>query len=140
MAKYGELRHFDTEQAFLEADIKEEMHIYIQGEYQEFPGTVGLLKKAIYDLVHAGRRSNGKSCADMTSIVFEHSKADACVFRIVHDEEAEMVVVVHVDDILTHANDQATMERFAAELGRTFKSEDMDYTSFFGGDTPLKSG
>ena len=101
---------------------------------------VGLLKKAIYDLVHTGRRSNSKFCADMTLIGFEHAKADTCVFRMVHDEEAEIVVVVHVDDILTHANDQATMERFTVELGRTFKSDDMGDTRFFGDGTPIKSG
>ena len=41
------------------------------------------------------------------------------MFRKVVDGEAEMVVVVHVDDILAHAKDQATMDRFAAELGQT---------------------
>ena len=34
-----------------------------------------------------------------------------------------MVVVVHVDDILAHA--QATMEKFAAELGGKFKVKSM---------------
>ena len=36
-----------------------------------------------------------------------------------------MVVVVHVDDILAHAKDQATMDRLAAELGQKFKMKDM---------------
>ena len=36
-----------------------------------------------------------------------------------------MVVVAHVDDILAHAKDQATMDRFAAELGQKFKLKDM---------------
>ncbi|CAN0478467.1 unnamed protein product [Ascophyllum nodosum] len=36
-----------------------------------------------------------------------------------------MVVVVYVDDILAHAKDQATMDRFAAELGQKFKLKDM---------------
>ena len=32
-----------------------------------------------------------------------------------------MVVVVHVDDILAHAIDHATMERFATDFGTKFK-------------------
>ena len=44
----------------------------------------------------------------MTAIGFEQAKADPCVFRKVADGEAEMVVVVHVDDNLAHAKDQAT--------------------------------
>ena len=41
------------------------------------------------------------------------------MFRKFDDGEMEMVVFIHVDGILAHA--QATMEKFAAELGETFK-------------------
>ena len=54
-AKDGELRHFDAEQACLKADIDEETYIEIPEEFQEFPGAVGRLNKAIYELVQAGR-------------------------------------------------------------------------------------
>ena len=37
-AKDGEPRHFDAEQAFLKADIDEEIYIEIPEEFQEFPG------------------------------------------------------------------------------------------------------
>ena len=47
------------------------------------------------------------------------------MFRKVVNGEAEMVVVVHVNDILAHAKDQATMDRFAAELGQKFKLKNM---------------
>ena len=49
--KDGELRHFDAGQAFLKADIVEEIYIEIPEEFQEFPGAVGRLNKAIYGLV-----------------------------------------------------------------------------------------
>ena len=124
-SKDGELRHFDAEQAFLKADINEEIYIEIPEEFQEFPGAVGRLNKAIYGLVQAGRCSNNTFCDDMTAIGFERAKADPCVFRKVVDGEAEMVVVVHVDDILAHTKDQATMDRFAGELGQKFKLKDM---------------
>ena len=69
----------------------------------------------------------------MTAIGFEQAKADPCVFRKVVDGEAEMVVVVHVDDILAHAKDQATMDRFAAELGQKFKLKDMGDARYYMG-------
>ena len=59
-AKDGELRHFDAEQAFLKADIDEEIYIEILEECQEIPGGVGRLNKAIYGLVQAGRCCNNK--------------------------------------------------------------------------------
>ena len=55
------------------------------------------------------------------------------MFSKVVDVEAEMVVVIHVDDILAHAKDQATMDRFAAELGQKFKLKDMDDAGYYMG-------
>ena len=43
------------EQAFLKADIDEEINIEIPEEYKEFPRAVGLLNKAIYGLVQTGK-------------------------------------------------------------------------------------
>ena len=132
-AKDGELRHFDAEQAFLKADIDEEIYIEIPEEFQEFPGAVGRPNKAIYGLVQAGRCCNNKFCDDMTAIGFEQTKADPCVFRKVVDGEVEMVVIVHVDDILAHAKGRVTMDRFAAELGQKFKLKDMGDAGYYMG-------
>ena len=55
------------------------------------------------------------------------------MFHKVVDGEAEMVVVVHVDNILAHAEDQATMDRFAAELGQKFKLKDMGDAGYYMG-------
>ena len=132
-AKDRELRHFDAEQAFLKADIYEEIYIEILEEFQEFSEAVGRLNKAIYGLVQAGRCWYNKFCDDMTAIGFKQAKADPCVFRKVVDDEAEMVVVVHVDDILARAKDQATVDRFAAELGQKFKLKDMGDAGYYMG-------
>ena len=67
----------------------------------------------------------------MTAIGFEQSRPNSCVFRKVVDGEDEMVVVVHVDDILTHAKDQVTTERFTGELGRKLKLKDMGDTKYY---------
>ena len=76
-------------------------------------------KHNIYGLVHAGRcLFHIIFCDDK----FGQSEADRCLFRKFDHDEVEMVLV-HVDDILAHA--QATMERFAAELGDKFKVKSM---------------
>ena len=94
---------------------------------------MGQLNKAIYGLVQAGRCRNNKFCHDMTAIGFEQAKADPCVFRKVVDGEAEMVVVVHVDDIFPHAKGQAAMDKFATELGQKFKLKDMGDAGYYMG-------
>ena len=117
----------------MKADIYEEIYIEFPEEYREFPGAVRLLNRAIYRLVQAGRCWNNKLCSDMAAIGFEQSKAHPCVFRKIADKEAEIVVVVHVDGILDHAKDQATMERFATELGRKFRLKDMGDAKYYMG-------
>ena len=69
----------------------------------------------------------------MTAIGFEQAKADPCVFRKVVDGETDMVVVVHVDGILAHAKDQATMDRFEAELGQKSKLKYMGDAGYYMG-------
>ena len=100
-----------------------------------------LLNKVICKLVHAGRCWNSKLCKDMAAFGFERIKAGPCLSRKFADNgELNRVVVVYVDDILAHAKDQATMERFAAELRRNFKLKNMIDTSFFKAANRLKSG
>ena len=70
----------------------------------------------------------------------EQPEADPRVFLKLDDGEADMVVAVHVDDILAHA--QATMEKCAAELGGKFQVKSM--VEMFGVEktrrTPASSG
>lgn len=44
-----ELRHFDIEQAYLQADTDNKIHTGLPEDYDVFPIAVRLLKKAIYD-------------------------------------------------------------------------------------------
>ena len=70
------MRHSDAEQAVLKTNIDEEVYIEIPGEYQEFPGAAGLLNKAIYALVQAGRCWTNMFCKDMTVIGLGQSNAN----------------------------------------------------------------
>ena len=64
----------------------------------------------IFGLVQTGRCLFNIFCDDE----FEQLEANRCVFHNFDDGEVEMVMFVHMDGILPHA--QATMEKFAAEL------------------------
>ena len=124
-AKDGELHHFDAELTFEEASVDEGIYIKISEENQTLLGAVGLLNKT-YRLLLAERCWFNKFRVGRTVIVLEQSEANPCVvFRKFDDGRVEMVVVMQVDDILAHAKDQATMERFTAELGRKFQVKSM---------------
>ena len=64
----------------------------------------------MYGLVQAGKCLFNIFCDDK----FGQSEADRRVFRKFDDVNIEMVVLIHMDDILAHA--QLTMDRFAAEI------------------------
>ena len=53
-AKDGELRHFDAEQAFLKADIDEEIYIEILEEFQEIRGRWDGLTRPFTDSYRRG--------------------------------------------------------------------------------------
>ena len=69
-AKDGEQCHFDTEREFLKEDTDEEINVKIPEEYNEFPGAVRRLNKAIYGLVQVDKCWNNKVCDDMMTIGF----------------------------------------------------------------------
>ena len=69
----------------------------------------------ICGLVQTGRYLFNIFCDDK----FVQSEADRRLLRKLDDEEVEIVVFVHVDDIRAHA--QTTMERFVTELGKKLK-------------------
>ena len=109
-AKNGELRHFDAEQIPLEASVDEEVYIYGFRGISGVPGSIGLLNKFYgFNQLHDDRMAMG----------FKQPETDPCVFRKFDDKEMEMVVVVHVNNILTLI--QVTMERFAADIEGKFK-------------------
>ena len=49
-----EARQLDVDMAYLEADVEEEIYIELLETYREIGNHVGLLKKAMYGLIHAG--------------------------------------------------------------------------------------
>ena len=123
------MRHFDAEQ---ELYIGEKIYILRFLGVSGLSGAVGLLK-AVYWLVQVGRCQNIKFYHDSMVIGFEQSKSYLRVFRKATEQEVELVVVVHVEDILVHTKHQATMETFAAELGRKFKLKDIGDTKYYMG-------
>ena len=117
-AKDGELRHFDGEEAFSETSVGKQIYVYDSRGILGFPGGMESLNK-IYRLVQARRYLFNIFCDDK----FEQSEADRRVFCKFDDGKVEMVMFVHVGDILAPV--EATIERFSAELGEKFKVKSM---------------
>lgn len=62
---------------------------------------------------------------DLKKLGFEQSHADPCVFRKDVDEQAEVVAVIHVDDILVASKWSGNIDQFVADLRSRFKIKDL---------------
>ena len=79
-------REPDVDMAYLEADVEEEIYIELPKDYRE--SGVGLLRKAMYGLVHAGLLWSKTFGNELAKKGFEQSQADPCVFRRVLAEKS----------------------------------------------------
>ena len=86
------------------------------GELRHFDAEEALLKAGIDEEIYI------EIPEEFQEFLGAEGRLNKAIYGLV---EAEMVVVVHVGDILAHAKDQATMDRFAAKLGQKFKLKDM---------------
>ena len=129
--KNWELRHIDVEQAYLQADIDEEIYIELPEDYRAFPNAVALLKKAIYGLVQSGLCWFRKFTDGIKEKGFEQSHADPCVFRRIVDGEVVTVIVVYVDDIMLASKTKEDEGRTLSDLSSCFKMKDLGEAEFY---------
>ena len=119
------------EQAYLQADIDEEIYIELPEDYRAFPNAVGLLRKAIYGFVQSGLCWFRKFTDGIKEKGFEQSHADPCVFRRIVDGEVVTVIVVYVDDILQASKTKEDEGRTLSDLSSCFKIKDLEEAEFY---------
>lgn len=91
-----ELRHLNTEQASIKANVDEEIYIEIPEDYQGSGWKIEQSNlrtgpsRALLERQDHERRKN---------IVLEQSHGDPCVLGKIMDEKLELVVTLHVNDI-----------------------------------------
>ena len=94
-----DLRHFDIEQAFVQADLEENVFMRLPQGCGRLSGKIVRLNKSLYGLKQASRQWYAHLTRCLLTLGFLQCLAGACVFRLVKDERVVMTIVVHVDDI-----------------------------------------
>ena len=94
-----DLCHFDTEQAFVQSNLDEDVFMRLPRGCGEMSGKVVRLNRSLYGLKQASRSWHNHLLSYMKSLGFEQSLADACVLRLVESGTFSIAAVVHVDDI-----------------------------------------
>ena len=115
-----ETRQLDVDMACREVNMEEEIYIELLEGYRDSKKHVGLLKKAMYDLVHAGLLWWKKFEVELEAKGFERSQADPCVFRRVLRGKVVVIIVVYVDDLLVASATERDEEQALKDLHSCF--------------------
>ncbi|CAN0144290.1 unnamed protein product, partial [Ascophyllum nodosum] len=129
--KNWELRQLDVDMAYLEANVKEELHIELPEDYRNSCGEVGRLQKAMYGLVHAGLLWSKTFSAELAAEGFEQCQADPYVFRRVLRGNVVVNIVVYVDDLLVASETKCDEEQAMNDLRSCFSIKDLGEAGFY---------
>ena len=93
--------HLDVSQAFVQAPLEDEIYMRLPRGCGELSNRVIKLLKCQYSLKQAGREWYLLLVNWLVEVMgLEQCKAEPCVFRRMANEKVELMVGVHVDDII----------------------------------------
>ena len=121
------LTSIDVRQAYLYADLKEELYMAVPPGLPRHDGQgnpIALkLNKSLYGLKQAGREWNELLVSFLLTWGFTQSKIDVCLF-IYAVSTSILWVLVYVDDCLQVDNDPVLRKKFTSDLSARFSVED----------------
>ena len=125
-----EIHQMDVQTAYLNGELKEEIYMeqppgYIKEGEEKL---VCHLKRSLYGLKQAGRCWNQKLVGFLKEKEFTQLKADTSVFI---RKDAEMILLVYVDDMVLLAKNKEEMREFRELLMEGFKMMDMGPIHYF---------
>ena len=115
------LWQLDVKQAFLEADVHDDLYMYpppnISDRDADGDKIVCKLKKSLYGLRQAAREWANKLTSTLLDFGFIQSKIDTCVYVFrAADSASTLYCSVYVDDIILAYSDEQTRRQFIAYI------------------------
>ena len=107
--------HFDIQQAYVQAELKEVVLMRMPQGCGALSGKVDCLNRSPYGLKRASRPWHSPLVIRIKSLGFEQSLADACVSRLIEAGSVSIIAVVHVDDIFAVGRKERC-DRFCEDL------------------------
>ena len=112
-----ELCHFDIDQAFVKADLAEDVHMRLPEGCGSLSGKVVKLSKSLYGLRQASRQWYAVQRKCLLALGFVQYLAGSCGFCLVEGGEVAMHLVVHVDGMFA-VGQKERCDQFGKDLGR----------------------
>ena len=98
----------------------------------DMSGKIVRLNRSLYGLNQSGRQWAGLLVETVVKFIIEQSRIDPCVFRMVVDGKVELIMAVHVDDIVVAGSDEACRD-FHAAINTKFPTNNLGESTWFTG-------
>ena len=119
------LSSIDVRQAYLQAELKEDLYMRMPPGLPSRPGHVCKLRRSLYGLRQAGREWAVLFSKFLTEWGMVRSTIDVCLYTYVsQSSKAILWVLIYVDDALIADSDSTLRDKFVADLGSRFPVED----------------
>ena len=117
------LSSIDIRQAYLQAELKEQLYMRLPPGLPPNPGKVCKLNRSLYGLKQAGREWATLFAEFLTGWGMVRSVIDVCLYTYALSD-AILWVLIYVDDGLIVDNNPELRARFVTDLGKRFPTED----------------
>lgn len=122
------LRSLDVNNAYLMADIEEEVYLKPPSCFPNPKGKFMRLKKCLYGLKQSGRRWNAHLTASLRSLGFAPTSADPCLY--IRTDGSLALIAFYVDDIIVAAEPQVA-DALVRAIGKIYPIKDQGPLSWF---------
>ena len=119
-----EMHQLDIVGAYLHGKLDEEIFMTQPEEYDDGTGQVYQLNKALYGLKQAGRVWNQTLHNHLINLGYKQLASDHCVY-IRKSKDGQIILAIHVDDILALANTPELMAQMKKEIQDKFPVKDI---------------
>jgi len=126
------LFHLDVDQAFVRAELEEEVFMRLPQGCGALSGKIVNLGKSLYGLRQASRQWFAKLKKCLLRLSFEQCLADPCVFRLIEEGKVVLLLVVHVDDIFA-VGEQARCDQFKEDLNKLVPVKNLGDLTWYSG-------
>ena len=109
-----------------------DIHIKLPDRCGDMPGNIVRLNRSLCGLNQSGRQRAGLLVDTVVEYDMEQCRTDPCVFRMLVDGKAKLIMAVHVDDIVIAGSDEACRD-FHAALNTKFPTNNLGELTWYTG-------
>ena len=122
--------HLDVAQTFVRAKLDAEIYMKLPDGCSDMSGKIARRNRSQYGLNQSERQWAGLPVETEVQFGMEQSRTDPCVFRKIVDGKVELIMAVHVDDIVLTGSNEACRD-FHAAITTKFPTKNLGEVAWY---------